>query len=206
MRWRPSGRPGSESVHSTTLATLAEQSRCQVGPTILFDRPRPGSPVPPPSDFPVGPAARWRREQSGRVMGCGRNFQTVARRQVLTVREQRSNRDAMAAPRAAWESVHRTTLATRDEPNRCQVGPTILLERPPARAPSLLHQISLWGQAGLTLTRRKPMLTSTISWPNCMMGATTVATNGALLYHGNTSTYYGIAHLLYENFYVTSTK
>jgi len=32
--------------------------------------------------------------------------------QVLTVREQRSNRDAMAAPRAAWESVRRTTLAT----------------------------------------------------------------------------------------------
>jgi hypothetical protein len=28
--------------------------------------------------------------------------------QVLTVREQRSKRDAMAAPRAAWESVHRT--------------------------------------------------------------------------------------------------
>src|ERR1700687_5968202 len=31
---------GPESVHSTTLATLAEQNRCQVG-TILFDRPRP---------------------------------------------------------------------------------------------------------------------------------------------------------------------
>ena len=39
MRWRPGGRPGSGSVHSTTLATLAEQNRCQVG-TILFDRPR----------------------------------------------------------------------------------------------------------------------------------------------------------------------
>jgi hypothetical protein len=34
------GRPGPESVHSTTLATLAEQKRYQAGPTILFDRPR----------------------------------------------------------------------------------------------------------------------------------------------------------------------
>jgi hypothetical protein len=45
MRWRPGGRPGSESVHSTPLATLAEQNRCQVGPTILFDRPRQDRPV-----------------------------------------------------------------------------------------------------------------------------------------------------------------
>src|SRR6266849_3053506 len=62
--------------------------------------------------------------------------------QVLTVREQRSKRDAMAAPRAAWESVGRatenaaafggrcrwesvrsTTLATLDEQSRCRVGP-----------------------------------------------------------------------------------
>jgi hypothetical protein len=34
-RWRPGGRPGPESVHSTTLATLAEQNRCQVGPQEL---------------------------------------------------------------------------------------------------------------------------------------------------------------------------
>jgi hypothetical protein len=46
MRWRPGGRPGSESVHSTTLATLAEPNRCQVGPTILFDRPPAGAPAP----------------------------------------------------------------------------------------------------------------------------------------------------------------
>jgi hypothetical protein len=54
MRRRPGGRPGSGSVHSTTLATLAEQSQCQVGPTILFDHPPPGSPAPHRSDFPVG--------------------------------------------------------------------------------------------------------------------------------------------------------
>jgi hypothetical protein len=45
MRGWPRGRPGLESVHSTTVATLAEQNRCQVGPTILFDRPRQ---EPPP--------------------------------------------------------------------------------------------------------------------------------------------------------------
>jgi hypothetical protein len=38
----PAGRPGSESVHGITLATLDAQNRCQVGPTILFDCPRPG--------------------------------------------------------------------------------------------------------------------------------------------------------------------
>jgi hypothetical protein len=39
MRRRCSGRRGWESVHSTTLATLDEQSRCQVGSKNLFDRP-----------------------------------------------------------------------------------------------------------------------------------------------------------------------
>jgi hypothetical protein len=44
MRWRPGGRPGSESVHSTTLATLAEQNRCQGGHDSV--RPPPaGSPL-----------------------------------------------------------------------------------------------------------------------------------------------------------------
>jgi hypothetical protein len=44
MRWRHGGRRGWESVHGSTLATLAEQNRCQVGPTILFDRPRQDPP------------------------------------------------------------------------------------------------------------------------------------------------------------------
>jgi hypothetical protein len=38
----------------TTLAPLDEPKRWQLGPTILFDRPRPAPPTPPPSDFPVG--------------------------------------------------------------------------------------------------------------------------------------------------------
>jgi hypothetical protein len=45
---------GWESVHDTTLATLDEQSRCRVGPKILFDRPARDPPSPPPSNFPVG--------------------------------------------------------------------------------------------------------------------------------------------------------
>src|SRR2546426_437217 len=39
------------------------------GPTILVDRPRPGLPTPPPSDFPFGPATLWRRVQSRGAMG-----------------------------------------------------------------------------------------------------------------------------------------
>src|SRR6266849_10167793 len=42
--------------------------------------------------------------------------------QVLTVREQRSKRDAMAAPRAAWESVHRTTEIWWRSSERRRVG------------------------------------------------------------------------------------
>jgi hypothetical protein len=53
-------RPGPESAHSTTLDTLAEQNRCQVGPTILFDRPRAGTLAPSPHSFPrLGPAVLW---------------------------------------------------------------------------------------------------------------------------------------------------
>jgi hypothetical protein len=44
MRWRPNERRRWEIGTGTTLATLDEQSRCQVGPTILPDRPRPGLP------------------------------------------------------------------------------------------------------------------------------------------------------------------
>ncbi len=85
-----------------------------------------------------------------------RNFSIGVDGQVLTVREQRSNRDAMAAPRAAgesvhrttkirwcssgrrgWESVHDTTLATLDEQSGRQVGPKILFNRPRQGPPSL---------------------------------------------------------------------
>src|SRR6266853_144795 len=59
----------------TTLAPLDEPKRWQLGPTILFDRPRPAPPTPPPSDFPVGwPAALWRREQSRGAMRAGELF------------------------------------------------------------------------------------------------------------------------------------
>src|SRR6266851_2636281 len=48
----------------TTLAPLDEPKRWQLGPTILFDRPRPAPPTPPPSDFPVGLAGRPRTMSS----------------------------------------------------------------------------------------------------------------------------------------------
>ena len=66
-----------------------------------------------------------------------RNFSTVVGRKLLTVRKQRSTGDAMAAQRAAAgfgepQGIGSTTLATLDEQNRCQVGPTILPDRPRA--------------------------------------------------------------------------
>jgi hypothetical protein len=62
----PAARAGPESVHNTTLAPLAEQNRCQVGPTIHFDRPRAGTPAPRLIRFPVGPATALRRAQKHR--------------------------------------------------------------------------------------------------------------------------------------------
>ena len=63
MRGGLGGRLGSGSVRSTTAAAVREQNRCQVGPTILFERP---AKIPPPSfdHFPFGPAILWRRVQS----------------------------------------------------------------------------------------------------------------------------------------------
>jgi hypothetical protein len=80
---------------------------------------------------------------------------------VLTVREQRSKREAMAAPRAAWESgtgyngkcggvrrvgaglesVRDTTLATLDEQSGRRVGPKILFDHPAREPHPLLHQV-----------------------------------------------------------------
>jgi hypothetical protein len=47
----------------TTLAPRDEPKRWQLGPTILFDRPRPAPPIPPPSDFPRGVAQRLSSRQ-----------------------------------------------------------------------------------------------------------------------------------------------
>ena len=88
------------------------------------------------------------------------NFSIGVGGQVRTVREQRSNRDAMAAPRAAWESVGRATenaaafggrcrwesvrditLATLDEQSRCRVGPKNLFDRPARDPHPLVPQI-----------------------------------------------------------------
>src|SRR3984893_16826151 len=118
--------------------------------------PRQGPPSPRPSNFPRGVAPRWRLW----VRAAWQNFSIGVGGQVLTVREQRSNRDAMAAPRAAWESVGRgtenvaacgggcrgesvrdTTLATMDEQSRCRVGPKNLFDRPARDPHPLVHQI-----------------------------------------------------------------
>src|SRR5713101_3333245 len=120
--------------------------------------PRQGPPAPRPSNFPRGVATRWRVW----VRAAWQNFSIGVGGQVLTVREQRSNRDAMAAPRAAWEigqaratenaaavggrcrweSVRSTTGETLDEQSRCRVGPKNLFDRPARDPQPLVHQIS----------------------------------------------------------------
>jgi hypothetical protein len=101
----------------------------------------------------------------GFLQAAWRNFSIGVGGQVRTVREQRSKRDAMAAPRAAWESVHRTTeirwrsqrsarvgigthttLATLDEQSRRQVGPKNLFDRPARDPHSPFIKISPWGR------------------------------------------------------------
>ena len=100
-----------EAVHDTTLATLDEQSHCQVGPKNLFDRPAQDPPVPSSNKIPRGAVTRGDENRADERGGAAvrRNFSIVVGRQVLMVREQRSKRDAMAAQPAAWESVHGTT-------------------------------------------------------------------------------------------------
>src|SRR6266852_5319648 len=83
-----------------------------------------------------------------RCDGSGGTFQTVACRQVRTVRKRRRERTAVVFHRAAQVGTYNNgkaavvrrsaqveigtqyTLATLDEPSRCQVGPKILLDRP----------------------------------------------------------------------------
>src|SRR5712691_9471791 len=97
-----------------------------------------------------------------RCDGSGGTFQTVARRQVRTVRKRRRERTAVVFQRAAQVGTYNNgkaavvrrsaqveigtqyTLATLDEPSRCQVGPKILLDRPRQHPHPLLHQISIW--------------------------------------------------------------
>jgi hypothetical protein len=81
----------------------------RVGPKILFDRPgRDPHPVLHQIS-PVGWPLVKASAEGGAMRRCGGNFSIGAGGRVLTVREQQSKRDAMAAPRAAWESVQRTT-------------------------------------------------------------------------------------------------
>jgi hypothetical protein len=74
--------------------------------------------------------------------GCGGTFQTVPRRQVPTVRKRRTEGKCEGGPggRAGSGSVRSTTLDTLAEQNPCQVGPTILFDRPRGRSPAGLHQ------------------------------------------------------------------
>jgi hypothetical protein len=130
MRWRP----GGGCVPRTTADRLAEQKRCHAGPRILFDRPGPGTPTPHFVRFLLGPATRWRRVQRRWGDGWGRNFSTVARRQVLTLKRRRSEREMRRRPGGGC--VSRTTADTLAEQNRCHAGPRILFDRPRPGTPT----------------------------------------------------------------------
>jgi hypothetical protein len=153
----------------TTLAPRDEPKRWQLGPTILFDRPRPAPSTPPASDFPRGVAQRWRREQSRGASGAAvwRNFSNrgpqagadgegSSRRRELRWRP-RERRGGIAVQRttenaAAFGSRRRvgigtyTTLAPLDEPKRWQLGPTILFDRPRPAPHSPCIRFPPWGR------------------------------------------------------------
>jgi hypothetical protein len=112
-------------VHGTTADALPEQNRCHAGPTILFDRPRPGIPARHPSDFPCGPATLWRRVRGRCAMGAGRTLQSSP-----AYRYRRSGK------RMRWKlrwrpgagCVHGTTADALPEQSRCHAGPTMIFE------------------------------------------------------------------------------
>ena len=130
-------------------------------------------------DFPVDLCAccmqdvgAARADESGTevlwVRAAWQNFSIGGGGQVRTVREQGSNRDAMAAPRAAWESVRSRTLATLEE-SRCRGGAKNLFDRP-ARdpIPSCL-KFPPWGGHAVE-TRAEPRLWVRAVWQNFSIG------------------------------------
>ncbi len=145
-RRRSSGRSGGlrssgagwECARRTAIAARAEPSRCQVGPTILFDRARAGSPRP--LFYPISIWARHSVEASAEPRcdgrgGCDGIFQRSAVGRSGDVEEAAGEAVAFERAGAGWECVRRTAIATRGEQSRCQVGPTILFDRPRAGSP-----------------------------------------------------------------------
>jgi len=135
--------------------------------------PRPGSPTPPPSDFPVGwPAALWRRGQARRAMRAmvRRNFSNRAHTQVRTVRKRGTERTALAFQRSAqvgigttyngmrrrsavgagWESVHIQRSVRWMSRSDGNWGPRFWSTAPAQHPPLLLHQIYPWAGPGLS--------------------------------------------------------
>ena len=98
MRRRPGKRARVEIGTSYTLARWDEQSRRQVGPTILVDRPRPAPPLLLHQISPVG----WPLcgGQSRGAMRAGELFKPAPNTQVRTVRKRRTEGSATAAGRA----------------------------------------------------------------------------------------------------------
>jgi hypothetical protein len=142
MPRRFGGRPGSGSVRSTTLETLGEQSRRQVGPTILFDRPRPGAPAPHFIRFPVGrPAASGSRDKPASRSNVRVGRAQLGRIPVSAVPTEK-NKSGPVKRRAALRrscrdaSLHARTSAELPPPSRLQSTPQSWRSRDTSPDPS----------------------------------------------------------------------
>jgi hypothetical protein len=98
--------------------------------------------------FPFGPATLWGRVQSRGAMGAGETFQPSPAGRDRRSAKRRSEGNAMAARRGGDRyAVQRSTLAMLAEQNRCQVGPTILFDRPRQEPPPLTSSVPNVGPA-----------------------------------------------------------
>jgi hypothetical protein len=109
------------------------------GPRFCSTAPVQDPPSPPPSDFDLGPPlSEMRAGPRCEGSGAQRKFSRRPGRAGGDIEEAAVDGEAVAFERSAragnW--VRRAAIATRDEPSRPQVGPTILFDRPPAGSPS----------------------------------------------------------------------
>src|SRR5438445_343500 len=148
MRGRRRERLRVESrVHDTNLRSVAEQNRCQVGPTILFE-----CPAKIPRSF-LRSFSLWARhpaETSAELnvrLGAAEFF--PGQQAGATAEEAAEGRKCEGGAGNGFGSRVGYTIQTCEsvaEQNRCQVGPTILFECPfPTRRSSDLS-FSLWAR------------------------------------------------------------
>jgi hypothetical protein len=139
--------PGPEGQSTLEMAAQYSLSPHPLFPQVVFAWCRRFGPAEPRCD------------------GCGRNFSTVARRQVPTVRKRRRGEKCDGRPGGRPGSVHSTTLATPAEQNRCQGGPRFTstgpLQEPPPLASFLALVMGRWPLSTSSSSREMSRLAST---------------------------------------------